>query len=116
MVSSSSQFDDLNAKSPALGCKSSNPSGTLLQSAFSSKDYVLLNDATPTYFKFKYSEQLDVAICTPAIASITSAVTVLTDQLMDSDHAPLLVSLRHESANATSRRQATGSFDYNKAD
>ena len=35
---------------------------------------------------------------------------------MDSDHAPLLVSLRHESANASSRRQVTGSFDYSKAD
>ena len=54
---------DLNAKSLALGCKSINPGSTLLESALSNNDNVLL-------------------ICTPAIASITSAVTVLTDQLM----------------------------------
>ena len=56
---------DLNSKTPSLGCRAlvSDNNGKVLEEILSSDtDLVVLNDETPTYFKYKsdYSEILDL--------------------------------------------------------
>ena len=65
---------DLNSKTPSLGCRAlvSDVNGKVLEEVLSSDtDLVVLNDETPTYFRYKseYSEILDLFICPSKIAN-----------------------------------------------
>ena len=65
---------DLNAKTKSVGCHSSNESGKILDETFLSYNVESLNDNdyTPTYYSYsdtKYSEILDLFICSSSIWS-----------------------------------------------
>jgi hypothetical protein len=83
---------DLNAKSPAFGCKSSSTSGNFLANFVLENDLLVLNNRDPTYFSHSikdYSEILDLALCSPSAASKLIEFEVLSDMRMGSDHAPI---------------------------
>ena len=78
-----------------LGCRAlaSDKNGKVLEEILSSDlDLVVLNDHSHTYFQFKsdYSELLDLFICSSRLANSMSHFEVLTDYLMESDHAPIM--------------------------
>ncbi len=89
---------DLNSKTQSVGCRAlvSDFNGKALEEILSSElDLCVLNDKSPTYFKFKsnYSELLDLFLCSSKLANILSHFEVLNEDLMGSDHAPISCTL-----------------------
>jgi len=112
---------DLNSKTPSLGCRAlvSDNNGKVLEEILSSDtDLVVLNDETPTYFKYKsdYSEILDLFICPSKIANSMLNYEVLVDQMMRSDHAPIMCTLGLKKNFRIVSKPSEPKFNFNKAD
>jgi hypothetical protein len=62
----------------------------------SRENLVLLNNTDPTYFRFNhnYSEILDLAIGNIGLAGKVEKFSVMSDDLMGSDHSPISVVLK----------------------
>ena len=63
---------DLNSKTPIVGCRSLDTNGKILEEISSSElNLCILNDESPTYFKFnnEYTEILDLMLCSPKLAN-----------------------------------------------
>ena len=112
---------DLNSKTPSLGCRAlvSDGNGKVLEEILSSDtDLVVLNDESPTYFRYKsdYSEILDLFICPSKIANLMMNYEVLTDQMMRSDHAPIMCTLGLKKNFRIEIKPSEPKFNFNKAD
>ena len=112
---------DLNSKTPSLGCRAlvSDGNGKVLEEILSSDtDLVVLNDESPTYFRYKsdYSEILDLFICPSKIANLMMNYEVLTDQMMRSDHAPIMCTLGLKKNFRIEIKPSEPKFNSNKAD
>ena len=84
----------------------------------SDTDLVVLNDETPTYFKYKsdYSEILDLFICPSKIGNSMLNYEVLVDQMMRSDHAPIMCTLGLKKNFRIVSKPSEPKFNFNKAD
>ena len=84
----------------------------------SDTDLVVLNDESPTYFRYKsdYSEILDLFICPSKIANLMMNYEVLTDQMMRSDHAPIMCILGLKKNFRIEIKTSEPKFNFNKAD
>ena len=110
---------DLNAKTRTVGCRSLDNNGKVLDEILSSDlDLCVLNDKSPTYFRFNsdYSEILDLFLCSANLANKMSHFEVLTDHLMGSDHAPILCILSLDKAFRIDVRTPEPRFNFTKAD
>ena len=111
---------DLNSNTPVLGCKSTNTNDKILEEILISSelDLCVLNDESPTYFKFKseYTEILDLFLCSKSLASKMSHFEVLKDFKMDSDHAPILCILELNNDFRKEQSYHETRFNFNLAD
>jgi hypothetical protein len=112
---------DLNSKTPSLGRRAlgSDNNGKVLEEILSSDtDLVVLNDESPTYFRFKsdYSELLDLFICPTKIANSLLSYKVMVDNMMGSDHAPIMCTLGLKKNFRIEIKPTEPKFNFNKAD
>ena len=110
---------DLNSKTPTVGCRSSDTNGKVLDEVLSSNlDLCVLNDNSPTYFKFKsdYSEILDLMLCSTRLANKVSHFEVLCDLKMGSDHAPVECTLSLDKSFRIQVGTLEPRFNFSKAD
>ena len=79
---------------------------------------VVLNDESPTYFRFKsdYTEILDLFICPPNIANSMLNFEVLVEHMMSSDHAPIMCTLGLKKNFRLEIKPSEPKFNFNKAD
>jgi hypothetical protein len=112
---------DLNSKTPSLGCRAlvSDSNGKVLEEILSTdSELVVLNDESPTYFRFKsdYTEILDLFICPPNIANSMLNFEVLVEHMMSSDHAPIMCTLGLKKNFRVDIKPSEPKFNFNKAD
>jgi hypothetical protein len=112
---------DLNSKTPSLGCRAlvSDSNGKVLEEILSTdSELVVLNDESPTYFRFKsdYTEILDLFICPPNIANSMLNFEVLVEHRMSSDHAPIMCTLGLKKNFRLEIKPSEPKFNFNKAD
>ena len=109
---------DLNANSAAIGCKRQDYNGNVLDQILDELDLVVINDdSTPTYFQFKsdHTEILDLILSSASVACNVNNLEVLTDQVMDSDHAPVLCYVKLDGPSHNKTRTSKARFNFNKA-
>ncbi|RNA32595.1 RNA-directed DNA polymerase from mobile element jockey-like [Brachionus plicatilis] len=82
---------DFNAKSKSLGCFGENENGLILEEIFSKLNLSAINDATPTYSRFKtdHFEVLDLFLIPSSLSDKVLDFKVLIDHDMLSDHFPI---------------------------
>jgi hypothetical protein len=112
---------DLNSKTPSLGCRAlvSDSNGKVLEEILSTdSELVVLNDESPTYFRFKsdYTEILDLFIYPPNIANSMLNFEVLVEHRMSSDHAPIMCTLGLKKNFRLEIKPSEPKFNFNKAD
>ena len=73
---------------------------------------------SPTYFRFKsdYSELLDLFICPTKIANSLLSYKVMVDNMMGSDHAPIMCTLGLKKNFRIEIKPTEPKFNFNKAD
>jgi len=110
---------DLNSKTPVVGCNSLDENGKVLEHILSELELTVINDLTPTYYSHsneKYSEILDIMLCTSQVANRISKFEVLTEEKMGSDHAPVMCTLRLEKSFKHDLTSNINRFNFTKAD
>jgi hypothetical protein len=110
---------DLNAKTSSVGCKSKDKNGTVLDDILLSEiDLCVLNDESPTYFKYKseYSEILDLMLASSNLGNKLLSFEVLDDHMMKSDHAPIMCRLSFNKPFKLDLANAEPRFNFSKAD
>ena len=109
---------DLNANSAAIGCKRQDYNGNVLDQILDELDLVVINDdSTPTYFQYKsnHSEILDLILSSASVACNVTNLEVLTDQIMGSDHAPVLCNVKLDGPSYNKTRNSKARYNFNKA-
>ena len=111
---------DLNSKTPIVGCKSSNPSGHILEKVLEDSDLMVFNDLSPTFKKFNstYEEILDLVIGSSAFSKNISCFSVLEQFNMTSDHYPVMfdLNLSHSNVSGPTISEEKHKFNFAKAD
>ena len=109
---------DLNAKTPALGCKKLDHSGVILNRAIYELSLVFHNNNVPTYRKFNsdYEEILDLMISSPNLSNDLLNFQVLDLDSMGSDHSPIVISLKSTQMNMTNLNNKKIRLNFSKAD
>ena len=110
---------EFRSKTPSLGCRVlvSDANGKVLGEILSfDTDLVVLNDKSPTYFRYKsdYSESLDLFICPSKTANSVLNYEVMADRMMGSDHAPITLGLKF--IFRIQSKPSEPKFNFNKAD
>ena len=108
---------DLNSKTPVVGCKSLDSSGRVLNNVLNDSNLTILNDLSPTYFRFAsdYEEILDLLLATIQISVNLKSFKVLSEHMMDSDHAPLMCEIGFKGERHVLRNEILLRFNFNKA-
>lgn len=86
---------DLNAKSPVLGCVSTNENGLILEDILIDNNIICLNNKKPTYTNFSSLESdiLDIALASSSTFKYFKSFQVLDNYDMGSDHYPIKIDL-----------------------
>jgi hypothetical protein len=92
----------------------------MLEEIVSENNLIVLNNNEPTYFRFgrDYNEKLDLAVANASLASKVTGFEVLLDDMMGSDHAPILVEIHtgQERVSSILPEVISPSFNFKKAD
>jgi len=110
---------DLNAHSESLGMEKTDSSGRILEEVLASTNMLILNDDKPTYYSYSnpnYCARLDLIISSPSIEEMNTSCVVVVDQLLRSDHFPVVAQFNLRKQTTNSIEKNTKIFDYWKAD
>lgn len=113
---------DLNSKSESIGCKSQDPSGSVLDKILTDTSIIIHNDQTPTYYQFRgenrteqYSEILDIVMSSCILANKIVGYEVLVDQNMESDHCPITFNIQVNGRENVEKTYDKNRFNFAKA-
>jgi hypothetical protein len=109
---------DLNAKTTALGCRNTNKNGEILEDLLINPNLITLNSNKPTFYRMhdNSSDILDWFLISNNFYNKFDSFEILENNLVDSDHLPILVSLNLSHEINKLSKSTRLEYDFNKTD
>ena len=107
---------DLNAKSEILGCRTTNKNGIILENILLNSNLIVANNSSPTYHCMHRNNQeiLDWVLVSNEVSNTPLDFEVLNENLVDSDHYPIMVTLKVTKTNEQEQSSNAHMFNYKK--